>query len=185
MQNLIETFRRIGQLKQGDEKLLLDSITLKSFPPKTKLQDHYKISNKIYFVEKGVARTYYLKNGKEITYWIACENDFVGSMASFFMQTPGNKIVETIESCTLWEFEYHKLQQLFDTNEELARAGRLFANYAISLMEERFDNLHFNTAKERYDLLMEKHPELIQRVPLGMIASYLGVTQETLSRIRR
>ena len=62
--------------------------------------------------------------------------------------------------------------------------GRLFANYGISLMEKRFDDLHFNTAKERYEILMKKQPEILQRIPLGMIAFYLGITQETLSRIR-
>ncbi len=168
-----------------NEEALLNAIEHKNYPAKTILQDQDKISNKIYFVEKGIARTFYYKYGKDITYWIATENDFVGSMTSFFLQVPSNKIVETLENCTLWEFEHKKLQKLFDTNLELAKAGRLFANYGISLMEQRFDNLHFNTAKQRYDILMERQPEIIQRVPLGMIASYLGVTQETLSRIRK
>ena len=161
------------------------SIERKSFPAKTLLQDQNKISDKIYFVEKGIARTYYYKDGKDITYWIAIENDFVGSMSSFFMRRPSNKIVETIENCVLWEFEFQKLEKLFGSSEELSKAGRLFANYGISLMEERFDNLHFNTAKERFKIFLDKQPEILQRVPLGMIASYLGMTQETLSRIRK
>jgi CRP-like cAMP-binding protein len=185
MQNLIETFRRIGHLKPENEKALLDSIEKKTYPAKTLLQDQNKISNKIYFVEKGIARTYYYKDGKDITYWIAAENDFVGSMSSFFMRIPSNKIVETIENCILWEFEFDRLENLFASNEQLGKTGRLFANYGISLMEERFDNLHFNTAKERYQVLLEKQPKILQRAPLGMIASYLGITQETLSRIRK
>jgi hypothetical protein len=70
-------------------------------------------------------------------------------------------------------------------NQELSRAGRLFANYGISVMEQRFDDMMFYSARERYEMLLQNRPEVIQNVPLGMIASYLGITQETLSRIRK
>jgi hypothetical protein len=69
-------------------------------------------------------------------------------------------------------------------NPELGKAGRLFANFGVAVMEQRFDNMMFYTAKERYEILLNNRPEVIQKVPLGMIASYLGITQETLSRIR-
>jgi len=184
MQNLIETFRKIGNISQENEIVLLSAIQRTECKSKTILQEQGKICNKIYFVEKGIARTFYYKDGKDITYWIALENDFVGAMSSYFMREPSNKMVETIEDCVLWEFEYQKLEGLFSTNQELEKVGRLFANYGISLMEKRFDNLHFNTAKERYDILIKQQPEILQRISLGMIASYLGVTQETLSRIR-
>ena len=101
------------------------------------------------------------------------------------MREPSNKMVETIEACILWKFEFARLEELFSTNQELEKLGRLFSNYGISLMEKRFDNLHFNSAKERYSILLKQQPEILQRVPLGMIASYLGITQETLSRIRK
>lgn len=184
MQNLLKTFRRIGGIRLKNEKVLLNAISKKEYDAKTLLQDHDKISNKIYFVEKGIVRTFYYKGGKDITYWLAAENDFVGSMSSFFLQVSSNKLVETIEDCILWEFEYNKLQSLFEANQELAKAGRLFAIYAISLLEQRFDHLDFNNASERYEILMKKQPEIINRVPLNMIASYLGITQETLSRVR-
>ena len=184
MQNLIETFREIGNLSQEDEEALLKAIKQVEYKPKTVLQEQDKVCNKIYFVEKGIARTYYFKDGKDITYWIAMENDFVGSMSSFFMREPSKKMVETIEQCILWEFEYQKLEQLFSTKQELEKLGRKFSNFGISLLEKRFDNLHFHTAKERYDILIEQQPQIIQRLPLGIVASYLGVTQETLSRIR-
>ena len=184
MQLLIEKLSIIGKVSPVQQSALMAAITRKEFAPKTILQKTDQVANKIYFVEKGIARTFYYKNGKDITYWIAPEGEFVGSMASFFMRTSSNKLVETIEHCTLWEFEYQKLESLFSSSQELEKVGRRFANYAIALMEERFDNLHFNTAKERYQLLMKNQSELINRIPLGMIASYLGITQETLSRIR-
>lgn len=184
MQNLINTFNKIGNLSTENEKELFNAIRKIEVPPKTILQKQDAVANNVYFIEKGIARTFYYKDGKDITYWIALENDFVGSMSSFFNREPSNKLVETIEPCVLWKFEYQKLENLFSKNEELGRIGRLFAYYGISLMEKRFDNLHFNTAKERYHILITQHPEIVQRIPLGMIASYLGITQETLSRIR-
>ncbi len=168
-----------------NEKVLMSSIKKVSFRAKSILEKEGKVSDKIFIVEEGIVRSYYVKDGKEITYAIATQNDFIGSMSSFFMRTPSNKIVETIVDSVLWEFEYKKLQELFDMNPELGRAGRLFANYGVADMEQRFDNMMFYTAKERYEILLNNRPEVIQKVPLGIIASYLGVTQETLSRIRK
>jgi len=104
------------------------SIKKVSFGPKTILQKEGKVSNKIFIVEKGTVRAFYHKDGRDITYEIATQNEFIGSKSSFFMQTPGNKIVETIEDCVLLEFEYDKLQALFEMNQELGKVGRLFAN---------------------------------------------------------
>jgi CRP-like cAMP-binding protein len=185
MKQLVEIFRKIGGLSQENEKELLKVVKRIECNSKTILQAKDTISNKIYIIEKGIARTFYYKDGKDITYWLAAENDLIGSMSSFFMQTPSNKIVETIEDCILWEFEYNTLQNLFETNKELGNIGRLFANYGIAIMEQRFDNLLFYNAKQRYNILLEKRPDIIRKVPLGMIASYLGITQETLSRIRK
>jgi CRP-like cAMP-binding protein len=185
MQKLLDVFRGIGQLKPAEEKTFLSAIQKKEYLPKVLLQDHDKISDKIYFVEQGLARTYYYKDGKDVTYWLAPEGEFVGSMGSFFMREPSNKIVETLEPCMLWEFEYFTLEKLFLSSNEFARIGRQFAYYGISLMEKRLDSLHFNSAKERYLILINERPEILQRVSLGIIASYLGVTQETLSRIRK
>ena len=185
MQNIIKVFKHVGGLSSENEKILLSAIQKMTFPAKAILQTQGRISNKIYIVEKGVVRTFYYKDGKDITYSIATQNDFAGSMSSFFMQKPSNKFVETLEESELWELEYDKLESLFEVNQELSRIGRLFTNYGISIMEKRFDDMMFYTAKERYDILMHERPEIIQKVPLGMIASYLGITQETLSRIRK
>ena len=86
MKELLQVFANIGQLPQGSEIKLLSAIQQRSIPAKTVLQEAGMVSNQIYFVEKGVARTYYYKDGKDITYWIAAEGDFVGSMASFFFK---------------------------------------------------------------------------------------------------
>ena len=184
MEQLIKIFQEIGHMPPGSEHLLLEITDRKELPAKSSLQETGKVCNHIYFVEKGVVRTYYYKDSKEVTYWIGAENDFVGSMASFFSRMPSNKYVETLEESTLWEFDYFKLESIYGLSKEFERMGRLFANYAIVQLEKRMDDFHFMSAKERYALLLEKHPQIVQRVSLGIIASFLGISQETLSRIR-
>lgn len=184
MQQLIESFGEMAKLSKEAETVFMNAIVKKDFKKKELLQEQGKICNHLYFVEKGVARTFYYKDGREVTYWLAAENDFVGSMASFFSRMPSNKHVETLEDCTLWIFDYDKLEALYEHSKELERMGRLFANYGMTVLENKFDDFHALSAKERYDVLTTKHPQILQRVSLGIIASYLGITQETLSRIR-
>lgn len=185
MKNFIDIFTKVGGLSNENEKVLMSSVKKNTFEAKSILQREGKVSDKIFIVEEGIVRSYYVKDGKEITYAIATKNDFIGSMSSFFMQSPSNKIVETVVDSVLWEIDYKMLQELFEMNPELGRVGRLFANYGIAEMEKRFDSMIFYTAKERYEILLKIRPDVIQKVPLGIIASYLGVTQETLSRIRK
>lgn len=86
MHNLISLFKKIGAISPENKRLLLESITKRHYPAKTLLQDQGRISNRIYFVEAGIARTFYYKDGRDITYWIAVEGDFVGSMSSYFLR---------------------------------------------------------------------------------------------------
>lgn len=184
LKHLIKSFGEIAKISKESEQFFLDVATRKEVSKNELLQQGGYQCNKIYFIEKGIARTFYYKDGKDITYWIALENEFVGSMASFFSRTISNKYVETLEDSILWEFDHCKLENMYAQSQELERMGRLFAYYGIALLEKKFDDSHFLTAKERYQLLLNKRADIIQRVPLGIIASYLGITQETLSRIR-
>ena len=184
MKQLIESFGEMAHLSEEAENALMSIIVKKKFKKKEILLSEGKIADQIYFVEQGVARAFYYKNGKEVTFWIAAENEFVGSLASFFSRTPSTKYVETLEDCILWVFDYDKLEALYSNSKELERMGRLFASYGITILEKKFDDFHSLTALERYNLLLSKHPQILQTVSLGIIASYLGISQETLSRIR-
>ncbi len=138
----------------------------------------------LFFINKGLVRGYYFDKGKEITNWFAQENEFATCFYSFIAQKSSFENVQAIEDCELVKFSYSALQNLYTKFPETERIGRIITeNYYIKL-EERILNLQFKAAKERYDKLLSSKPSLLQRVPLGQIASYLGITQETLSRIR-
>jgi CRP-like cAMP-binding protein len=135
-------------------------------------------------VQQGCLRGYYLLDGKEITHWFAFENDFVTSFHSFITQQPAVEDIQLLEGSVLWMISKSALDELFRQYHEVERVVRIaYEKYYIRL-EERFINSHFTSAKERYENLLHESPHILERVPLGYIASYLGITQETLSRIR-
>ncbi|MBD2754963.1 Crp/Fnr family transcriptional regulator [Spirosoma validum] len=138
----------------------------------------------VYFIEKGLTRTYYYKDGKDVTDWLSAEGQFAVSISSFMTQQPDRRIVELLEPSVLWAISHTDLENLYQQHHDIERLGRLLASHGLLLVQQRFDELHFATALERYRNLMALNPTLIQRVPLGMIASYLGMTAETLSRMR-
>ncbi|HYE55243.1 MAG TPA: Crp/Fnr family transcriptional regulator [Chitinophagaceae bacterium] len=143
-----------------------------------------KICRHLYFLQHGALRGYYNLDGREITYWFAFENDFVTSFHSFTTQQPSVENIQLLEGSVLWAITKDDLGSLLDNYHETERLLRIaYEKYYIRL-EERFVNAQFKTASERYQSLLQQAPHLLERVPLGHIASYLGISQETLSRIR-
>ena len=138
----------------------------------------------LFFVEKGLLRGYYFDEAKEITNWFAEEGEFATCFYSFVANKPSFEIVQALEDCQLIRLSNSSLQNLYSKFPETERIGRIITeNYYIKL-EERLLNIQFKTAKERYSNLILSRPTLLQRASLGQIAAYLGITQETLSRIR-
>ena len=138
----------------------------------------------LYFLQQGALRGYYTLEQKEITHWFAFENDFVTSFHSFITGQPAVENIQLLQGSILYSISREKLNILLDDFPEIERLVRIiYENYYIRL-EERFINSQFKTAAERYQNLLEQSPHIVERVPLGYIASYLGISQETLSRIR-
>lgn len=179
--NFIRTFMHLSL--EGQE--LLGAVLQKLELPKGHLLVRAgTICHYIYFIEEGLARTFYVKDGRDVTDWISLENGISCSIVSFLTRRPDVRNIELLEPSVLWALAYHDLEGLYKQSHEIERLGRLLVNNGLIQMQQRFDDLHFATAQERYHKLLEEYPSLVQRVPLGMIASYLGITQETLSRIR-
>lgn len=139
----------------------------------------------VYFIVQGAMRSFYInKEGKEVTYWFGFEGDIVASLGSFVKSTPSLENVELLEESTVLKVKKSDLLQLFNSNIELANFGRRIAEKASLEMEEQILLTQFTDAKSRYLKLIDKFPHILQRVKLGHISSYLGITQVTLSRIR-
>jgi CRP-like cAMP-binding protein len=142
------------------------------------------ICRHLYFVQQGALRGYYNLDGKEVTHWFGFEKDFVTSFHSFITLEPAVENIQLLEGSVLWSISKETLSNLYNEYHEIDRLVRIATEKYYIRLEERFVNSHFKTATERYEHLLEQQPHLLERVPLGHIASYLGISQETLSRIR-
>jgi len=147
------------------------------------LREH-TISDYIYFIKKGIARIYYHKNDKEITEWIAMDEQFFLSITSFFERRPSHLIIQTLEASEVYGIHHSDLMTLADQHHDVERLLRKMVTASLILSQSRMDSIQFETAQQRYERLLKSSPHIIQRVPLSYIASFLGVTLETLSRIR-
>jgi CRP/FNR family transcriptional regulator, anaerobic regulatory protein len=184
MQKLIDTLTKFTPLNEPLLLALAEVVSKKTYSKGDTLLQQGNICRHIYIIEKGFVRGFYLKNGKEITSWLADEGEAITSMYSFISQKAGIDNIEILEPSILWALSYDNLQKMYKTFPEFNETGRLLIEKYYLELEERTTSLQFQTAKERYETLVQSKPHILQRASLGQIASYLGMSQETLSRIR-
>ena len=145
-----------------------------------------EICKSLYFVEQGMGRSYYLnENGKDITQWFFGVGKFMSSVDSFFQQTPSLYYLEVLQDSVLYSISKEDIDQLFAKYHKMEKLGRLVTVEMLTKLGNKLNAIQFQTAKERYDYMLTEFPDIVFQVPLGHIASYLGMTQETLSRIRK
>lgn len=184
--NLFKMFNAIYPVSRELMNAFIKNCEVKNFKKKTKLLKPGNRSSSIYFIVKGSARVYYIDNkGNEINSWLLLENELVISVYSFFTGNTSFEYLETLEDCILIELQREKVDQLYEEFIEFNFIGRKLTEHYYIQTEVQANNLRTLSAKENYEQLVAKRPELIQRISLGHIASYLGISQETLSRIRK
>lgn len=138
----------------------------------------------VFQIWKGIVRAYTSVDGKEITFWVGKEGATIVSMKGYVNDEPGYETMELMEDSVLYVLERKKLKELFSEDLHIANWGRRYAEMELLATEERLISMLSAIASERYKELLEKEPDLLQRLPLGNIATYLGITQASLSRIR-
>lgn len=184
MNSFFDHIDQYYKLSQEAKHAIAKTLQQHSLSKNTLLAAEGKICQHMYFIEKGCVRGYYNLDGKEVTYWFAFENSFVTSFYSFISRKPAFENIQLIEDCHLFSISYDDLQSLYANFPEIERIVRIINESYYVRLEERFVAAQFKTAKERYAGLLDFSPHILQRMPLGYIASYLGISQETLSRIR-
>ena len=165
---------------------ILAHFQKENFTKNQALVEQGQICKKLYFVEKGIVRNYYLNpDGKEITQLFFGQGRFMTSLESFFQQSPSLYYIEVLEESIIHSISKEKLDLLFHRYHKMERLGRLLSTEMLTKVVEKLNAIQFQTAQERYEYMLTEYPDITYRVPLGMIASYLGMSQETLSRIRK
>lgn len=143
-----------------------------------------QFSKKAYLIIEGCARAYYLKDGKDITDWFTFENQFMVSIVSFFSKEPSPHYVEFVEDSIVFEFSKDTVDNLSNKHHDFERFIRKVVTETMLGLRQRLYTIQFNKAEERYRQLINIRPDITNRILLTHIASYLGITLETLSRIR-
>ncbi|MFZ1527114.1 MAG: Crp/Fnr family transcriptional regulator [Ferruginibacter sp.] len=149
------------------------------------LLEEGQVCRHLYFLESGCLRGYYNIDGREVTQWFGFENNFVTSFRSFTARTASVEYIQALEDAVLWAISYADFSNLLQAHPGIERFVRLMYEHYYIKLEERYSNAHFKTASERYEDLIRNYPHILQRIPLGHIASYLGISPETLSRVRK
>lgn len=170
-------------------KEIIDIIDRETFPVTTAkgkylLKPVNNTGEYIYLIIKGVIRGFIRDGGKEITTWISEENEIVGSIRSLGLYKPSEEFLQAIEDTELIGIPYRMIEFLYDTYPEANIIGRKILEESYRDAEERAYISRIPSAEKKYKRLFETRPQLINRVSLKYIASYLGMTLETLSRVR-
>jgi CRP-like cAMP-binding protein len=146
--------------------------------------DANKVNTKSYYILEGLTRTYFLKAGKEVVEYFSSENEWANSPRSWRSGKPDIYSVDAIENTSALCIHVDDMIFLFNTFPELDKYGRLSMITLLDHLIERVASFRFTTASEKYIHFKQTYPLIHHRIPLGMVASYLGISQETLSRIR-
>jgi CRP-like cAMP-binding protein len=185
IENVIETISENYSLLTDDCKNdLKKSSTLFSLDKLSSLVKEGQFADKMYFIVTGSLRAFYTKDGKEITDWFAFEGDFVSSINSFYQDCPSKHTIQLLEPTTFLEITRETIFALTDKHHCFERLGRIAVTKTMLQLQERIVSIQFETAQQKYENLINVRPDINQRVPLTHIASHLGITLETLSRIR-
>jgi CRP-like cAMP-binding protein len=153
-------------------------------PKNVELQPIGHTCKTIYFMTHGVARIYYFTDGIDVTESFAFENNIIARIESLFTGKPSRKAIQILEDAEIIAINANALFKLYDQFPEIERLFRKIFEAAFVETVNRIEGIQFHTAEERYETLLDQAPNVIQRVPLKYIASYLGITQQSLSRIR-
>jgi len=144
-----------------------------------------EVCNLVGFVVEGALRNYVLRDGLEVMRYFVLDNNYACEYKSFLTQMPSGENLEALEDSLMLCFSHQDLQYLYQRYQLWERYGRLVSEELFIKLSLRINDLLIKTPEERYLALLEEDPRIAQRIPQYMIASFLGVTPETLSRIRR
>lgn len=185
MKQIREYFETIVDLTESDWQIFSSKLSKQDFPKRTVLLEAGDIENHLSFISRGAIRFYIPQEDNEFTFSFAFENDFVSAYDSFLTRSPSVYQVETLTDTTIWKLSYSDLQVIYEKTTVGNEIGRKASEGLYLTKTKRELSLLTQSAEERYRNLFSEQPHLIREMPLKYIASYIGVTPQALSRIRR
>lgn len=175
----------IVKLEETEWHLLKQTLVYKTYKKGEYLLQNGDICNNIIFVNKGIIRYFYIVEGQERIGNFFFDNDFAADYKSFLVQTPALLNIDALTDIEAVLIDFQSLQRLYEQSKTFECLGRKVTESIYISLIQRTESLLFESAEERYLSLIKRIPEIQQVVPQYMIASYLNIKPETLSRIRK
>ncbi|TDP61051.1 CRP-like cAMP-binding protein [Flavobacterium dankookense] len=186
MKQLQFAIKELITISENEMENFLCYCKSKTFKKKEVLSKPNEIANEIFFINKGIIRVKILDNsGTEHSIHFALENQFIADYSSFIQQTKSIYTLEALEETEVIIMPKSTIDWGYANLKEGQKMGRLIAEYYFIYQDNRIKNNYFRTPKERYDNISEVFPNIHNRVPQHMIASYLGITSIHLSRLKK
>ncbi|RZK20740.1 MAG: Crp/Fnr family transcriptional regulator [Flavobacterium sp.] len=186
MQNFIDHIKKYISLTEEEIQILSNGVKILTVKKKQFLLEEGKINKSNYFVVKGLLRMFFINDkGVEQITQFALENWWLSDYMSFTMQTPSHFYIQAVENSEIVVVEQHKLDELVKELPQLERYFRIIMQRAYAASQMRFKYFYDYSKEENYRQFVALFPEFIQRIPQYMLASYLGLTPEYLSELRK
>ena len=175
----------LPKLKEDDWTALEQRLTVQHLKKGELLTRQGEVSRSVSFINSGLMRMFYQVDGKEISLGFMGENEYISQYDSFLLQQPSVGNIDALEDCELVNLSYADMQELYQTHPVFEIFGRRIAEKLFIMVTSQTTRLLTLTPEERYQSILQYQPFVIKRVPQYMIASYIGITPEHLSRLRR
>lgn len=175
----------IPELTEEEWECMQEVTTFQFLKKGELLTRNGEVCKQVSFINKGLLRMYYLVDGKEISTAFVPENNYLAQYDSFLTHQPSNGNIDALEDCELINLSYENMQALYIKKPIFQIFGRKIAEMLFIMISTQTNNLLTLSPEERYKDVLKNQPYIIQRVPQYMIASYIGITPEHLSRLRR
>lgn len=185
MNPLLRQLKKYGNLTTEIEAELNVKIKILKKQEGDFLLKKGQIISNLFVIETGLVRSFYQTEQREINLWFGFENTILGSIFPLCFSQPSIENIQFLEDTILYYISQDDLESFYKYSQEMNTIGRKIAEEYCAVLEERSFTLQTQTAEERYHWFLKNQPEALQRISLGHIASYLGISQETLSRIRK
>ncbi|MAU70769.1 MAG: cyclic nucleotide-binding protein [Pseudozobellia sp.] len=185
----ISFFQRIynhPNIQKEDYKTIIEAHTKVEFSKNETILSEGKANNEYYLIENGLFRSYVIDyKGNEITTEFFSPNDILIEVASLFLRVPSKETIEVLTDAKVWKVDFDAFQNLYGTIEGFTEWGRTWMTNQLFVAKNRTVEMHTQSASQRYLGLVKEKPQIIKQVPLKYIATYLGITDTSLSRIRK
>ncbi|HSH64572.1 MAG TPA: Crp/Fnr family transcriptional regulator [Bacteroidia bacterium] len=184
MKNLKTYIQNLTTLSEKDWIILSDCLREQKFKKGEPLLKENEQCNSIFFIDHGFCKSSYNKDGKEINTAFYFENDFVTNVKSLTGGTKSEYEITAGEDMITLKFDRSRLLEAYKKSQAIETVGRKLLEIIVSRQEDQLNSFKLMTPQQRYEKLILTHPDFLKRVSLTQIASYLGISRETLSRIR-